>query len=59
MWCMWGFELGARVSEYTQPESGANDHCVRTDDIPFSIEMDGQTANIAGSMVAPVRAGNE
>lgn len=56
---MWGFELGARVSEYTQPESGANDHCVRTDDIPFSIEMDGQTANIAGSMVAPVRAGNE
>jgi hypothetical protein len=27
--CMWGFELGAWVSEYTQAEPGATNDCVR------------------------------
>ena len=50
--CIWGFELGARVSEYTQPEPGGTDHCVRTDDLTFTIERADQTANIAGSALA-------
>ena len=50
--CMWGFEMGARVSEYTQPEPGATDHCVRTDDITFVVDRDGQKVNFAGSMIA-------
>ena len=33
--CMWGFEMGARVSEYTKPEPGGTDHCVRTDDLTY------------------------
>ena len=47
--CMWGFEMGARVSEYTKPEPGGSDHCVRTDDLTFTIESGGQVANVAGS----------
>lgn len=47
--CMWGFEMGARVSEYTKPEPGGTDHCVRTDDLTFTIESGGQVANVAGS----------
>ena len=41
--CMWGFELGAMVSEYTQPEPGGTDRCVRTDDLTFTIERADQT----------------
>ena len=47
---MWGFKIRARVSEYTEPEPGATDHCVKTDDLMFTIEMDGHTANVAGSI---------
>jgi hypothetical protein len=47
--CMWGFEMGARVSEYTAPEPGGTDHCVRTDDATFTIESGGQVANVSGS----------
>jgi hypothetical protein len=50
--CMWGFEIGARVSEYTKPEPGGTDHCVRTDDLTFTIECEGRVANIAGSGLA-------
>ena len=50
--CMWGFEMGARVSEYTKPEPGGTDHCVRTDDLTFTIESEGQVVNVAGSGLA-------
>ena len=33
--CVWGFDLSARVSEYTVPENGAEDHCIRVDDLTF------------------------
>ena len=32
--CMWAFEMGARVSEYTTSEPGGVDHCIRVDDSP-------------------------
>ena len=50
--CMWGFEMGARVSEYTKPEPGGTDHCVRTDDLTFTLVSGGQVANVAGSGLA-------
>ena len=31
--CMWGYDLDARVSEYTAPEKGQEDHCVRAGDL--------------------------
>ena len=36
--CVWGFELIARVSEYTQPEPEVTDHCMKTDKLTFTIE---------------------
>ena len=33
--CVWGYDLDARVSEYTSPEAGAEDHCVRAGDLVF------------------------
>jgi hypothetical protein len=50
--CMWDFEVGARVSEYTKPEPGGIDHCVLSDDLTFTIESGGQVLNIAGSGLA-------
>ena len=47
--CMWGFEMGARVSEYTKPEPGAVDHCVRTDDLTFTIDTGDQTTSVSAS----------
>jgi hypothetical protein len=50
--CMWCFEMGARVSEYTQPEPGATDYCVRMDDLTFFVAIKGQSANVTGSTLA-------
>ena len=50
--CMWGFELGARVSEYTRSEPGDVDHCVRTDDLSFVVEMTGSTRSVPGSFLS-------
>jgi hypothetical protein len=47
--CRWGFEMGARVSEYTKPEPGGSGHCARMDDATFTIESGGQVANVSGS----------
>ena len=52
--CMWGFEMGARVSEYTRAELGGSDHCVRLDDLTFIIEVPGATQTVAGSDLAGV-----
>ena len=48
----WVFEIGVRVFEYTKPEPGGADHCVRTDDLTFTIESEGLVANVAGSGLA-------
>lgn len=49
---MWAFEMGARVSEYTRPEPGNEDHCVRTDDLSFTVETDGCARSVVGSALA-------
>lgn len=33
--CMWGYDHSARVSEYTTAENGAENHCIRVDDLTF------------------------
>lgn len=50
--CMWAFEFSARVSEYTQPEPGAQDHCVRTDDLTFTINTPEGIVSVVGSSLA-------
>lgn len=52
MGCMWGFEMGARVSEYTRAEPGGSDHCVRLDDLTFIVETEGATRSVLGSDLA-------
>ena len=49
---MWAFEMVARVPEYTRPEPGNEDHCVRTDDLSFTIEVDGIARSVVGSALA-------
>lgn len=36
--CMWGFDQDARISEYTPPGLGQQDHCVRLRDLEFEYE---------------------
>jgi hypothetical protein len=50
--CMWGFELSARVSEYTRAEPGGSDHCIRLDDLTFIIEGHAVTQTISGGSLA-------
>ena len=50
--CRWGFDMGARVFEYTKPEPGGTDNCVRTDDLTFTIESEGLVADVVGSGLA-------
>ena len=47
--CMWAFEMGARVSEYTTPEPGGVDHCVRVDDLAFVAVLPSGTQSLRGS----------
>ena len=47
--CMWAFEMGARVSEYTTPEPGGTDHCVRVDDLIFIAVSPSGTRSLYGS----------
>ena len=47
--CMWAFEMGARVSEYTTPEPGGVDHCVRVDDLTFVAVLPSDTQSLRGS----------
>ena len=44
--CMWGFDLDARVSEYTAPEGRQEDHSVRLGDLVFHIETDGRVIQV-------------
>lgn len=34
---MWAYDMDARVSEYTAPETGGQDHCVRAGDLEFEL----------------------
>ena len=52
--CMWAFEMGARVSEYTTPEPGGVDHCIRVDDLTFVAVLPGGTRSLRGSELAGV-----
>ena len=54
--CMWGFKLGARVSEYTKSEPGDVDHCVGTDDLTFVIETVGSTRSAPASFLSSLGA---
>ena len=38
--------------EYTKPEPGGADRCVRTDDLTFTIESEGLVADVVGSGLA-------
>ena len=57
--CVWGFDQSARVSEYTRPEPGSTDHCVRLDDLTFyRTTLDG-VINCTGSAIAKALGGVE
>jgi hypothetical protein len=51
---MWGFDMGARVSEYTraEPGGGGSDHCVRVDDLTFILVGEGDPHPISGGNLA-------
>lgn len=36
--CIWGCDMSSRISEYTAPEGGAQDHCVRAHNLKFFIK---------------------
>ena len=50
--CMLGFELAARIGEYTKKENGGTDHCYRTDDFTFAVGTASGSYNVAGSGLA-------
>ena len=52
--CMWAFEMGARVSEYTTPEPGGVDHCIRVDDLIFIAVSPSGTRSLYGSELAGI-----
>ena len=52
--CMWAFEMGARVSEYTTPEPGGVDHCIRADDLIFIVVSPSGTRSIYGSKISEI-----
>ena len=58
--CMYGYELAARLGEYTEAENGGTDHCVRTDDLSFAVEAPAGYFSILGSALTsltPAEAG--
>ena len=46
--CMYAYDLSARVSEYTAPEKGHEDHCVRARDLTFELSTDGVQSRVRG-----------
>ena len=46
--CMWGFDQDARISEYTTPERGGVDHCVRAGDLVFDVVCEDGVIQITG-----------
>jgi hypothetical protein len=52
---MWAFDQAARVSEYTKAEPGAQDHCVRVDDLTFIMRLG---ESVVGSQLVALLAGS-
>ena len=46
--CIWGYDLGARVSEYIKPGGKAQDHGVRVHDLAFTIDRGNGLERVAG-----------
>ena len=46
--CMWGYEMDARVGEYTSHEVDAEDHCVRCRDLIFSVVDGSENFQVLG-----------
>lgn len=55
----WGSDQSVRVSEYTRPEPGSTDHCVRLDDLTFYRTTRGGAMNCTGSAIAMASSGVE
>ena len=45
---MWGYEMDARVSEYTSHEAGAEDHWVQCRDLIFTVVNDSESFQVIG-----------
>ena len=52
---MWAFDQTARISEYTKREPGGQDHCVRVDDLTFSLNVGD---SVRGSGLYPLLVGD-
>ena len=52
-----GLDQSARVSEYTRPEPGATDHCIRLDDLTFYRTTRDGAINCTGSAIAMALSG--
>lgn len=50
--CVWGYDQSARVSEYTRPEPGGTDHCIRVDDLTFYVQTAEGVVSRLGSQLA-------
>ena len=46
--CMWGYDMCARISEYTKPEGKATDHCIRVHDLAFTVDRGNGLERLAG-----------
>ena len=50
--CMYSFEMAGRIGEYTRQAQGSEDHCVRIDDLTFTIDTSGSARGLLGSALA-------
>ena len=53
--CIWAYDQDARVSEYTAPEPGGEDHCVRMSDLEFECAEGVRTRGVNGEITDGVR----
>jgi hypothetical protein len=53
-----GFEMSARVSDYTGAEPGGSNHCIRLNDLTFTIETQLDTQTLSGDRMAATGAVN-
>lgn len=50
--CVWAYDTSSRVSEYTVPEPGSEDHGIQVDDLSFYIETPAGSLAVTGSALA-------
>ena len=53
--CIWAFDQTARISEYTRPEQGNPDHCVRVDRLTITLNV---TESVRAPGLFPLLAGD-